>query len=160
MGGNTAAIVGGSLVQTFASAKSSKNALAVQAGQARLSESYKRLDIANKELDNQRKLRKSLASQANFFAGAGINASLGSAAQLQNNAFGNAALIADRSLAAQANFFGSTGINASRGSVILIIYKDFSVCCIDQLNPSPLIKGELPPTYFISKHFFKNNSKT
>jgi len=31
-----------------------------------------------------------LATQANFFAGAGINASLGSAAQLQNNAFGNA----------------------------------------------------------------------
>ena len=113
MGGNTAALVGGSLVQTLASAKSSKNALAVQAGQDRLSESYKRLDIANKELDNQRKLRKSLATQANFFGSTGINASRGSAAQLQNNAFGNAALIADRSLA-DTNVLNATVQNQNR----------------------------------------------
>jgi len=113
MGGNTAALVGGSLINTLASAKSAKNGLALQAGQARLSESYKRLDIANKELDNQRKLRKSLASQANFFAGAGVNASRGSAAQLQNNAFGNASYISDKSRADTA-LLNATVLNQNR----------------------------------------------
>jgi len=54
-----------------------------------------------------------LATQSNFFAASGINASRGSAAQLQNNAFGKASLIADRSLA-DTNVLNATVQNQNR----------------------------------------------
>ena len=87
------------LVFSGINAAAKQNALSAQENESKLSEANNRLDLANKDLDNQRGIQKSLATQSNFFAASGINASRGSAAQLQNNALGIAAFITDRSLA-------------------------------------------------------------
>jgi len=103
-------------------AAAQQNALSGQENESKLSEANNRLDLASKDLDNQRGLQKSLATQSNFFAASGINASRGSAAQLQNNAFGNASLAQDkitagRSLLGAGTQLRQQSFQAKRGNI-------------------------------------------
>jgi len=90
-----------------------QNALSVQDNENKISESYKRLGIAEKELDNQKKLGKTLATQRNLFATVGVNASQGSAAQLQNSAFGEAGLNQDK-FTAERSLLNASSDNSRR----------------------------------------------
>jgi len=67
-----------------------KAALAAQESEKKLSQAASRLDIANAELDSQKRLRKTISTQTNFFAATGVNASTGSASRVADAATGEA----------------------------------------------------------------------
>jgi len=67
-----------------------KTALAAQESEKKLSQAASRLDIANAELDSQKRLRKTISTQTNFFAATGVNASTGSASRVADAATGEA----------------------------------------------------------------------
>lgn len=78
----------GNIVSGNINAAGQDAAIAFQENQQKLQQSRDRLDIANKELDSQRRLRSTLATQNNYFAALGIDPAQGSAANLADAARG------------------------------------------------------------------------
>ncbi len=80
----------GSIGGTMMNAEAQKAAIAFQENELKLSQSADGLEISEAELDSQKRLRRVLSAQGNFFSSTGISGSEGSAARLADAAYGEA----------------------------------------------------------------------